>query len=69
MSLILLTSKIGEGVFKEEWLETNVAVKKVKVKRLKLVKETIVQEVNVHSIKRHPNIVFLMAYSIDKDRL
>lgn len=73
MLKIQILIKSGESgfseVFKGEWLETNVAIKKVKVKRMRVVKGSVLQDVRIHSEIRHPNIVLLMAYARDCDHL
>ncbi|KAL4238672.1 Rik1-associated factor 1 [Mactra antiquata] len=73
VSELTLHEKIGEGafgeVFRGNWLESNIAVKRLKVKRMRLNKKYVLEEVKVHSKIRHPNIVLLMAYAINKDDL
>ena len=56
-------------MFRGLYIETPVAVKKLKVKRLKLVKHSLLKEVQVSSHIRHPNIVLLVCYSTEGDYL
>ncbi|XP_069132070.1 mucin-2-like [Argopecten irradians] len=65
--------EIGRGAFgvirKAVWLGTPVAVKEITVKRMKLAKPLIKQEFCIHSRVRHPNIIQLMAYSLNNNKL
>ena len=70
---IIFGEVIGRGAFgiitKGEWLGTEVAVKEIMLKRMKFAKPVLKQELSIHSRVRHPNIIQLMAYSIEKNKL
>ncbi|KAH3828239.1 probable serine/threonine-protein kinase drkD [Dreissena polymorpha] len=70
---INLGKEIGRGgfgiVYEGSWIGTNVAIKEIKIKRMKIAKPIVDQELCVHSQLRHPNIVMLMAFAIESDRL
>jgi tRNA A-37 threonylcarbamoyl transferase component Bud32 len=70
--------ELGKGgfgtVFRGTWLKTAVAIKQIKVKRRKndnpavinKLSDEVARELQLNGVLRHPNIVQLMAYSIDK---
>ncbi|XP_052713079.1 uncharacterized protein LOC128187043, partial [Crassostrea angulata] len=65
--------EIGRGAFgtvrKAEWLGTEVAVKEILVIRMKLAKPLIKHELAIHSTVRHPNIIQIMAYGLENNKL
>jgi E3 ubiquitin-protein ligase mind-bomb len=68
-----LGEEIGRGgfgiVYKGLWIGTKVAIKEIRIKRIKVAKPLVDRELCVHSQLRHPNIVMLMAFALEKDRL
>ena len=56
-------------VKKAEWLGTAVAVKEITIMRMKLARTLIQPELDVHSSIRHPNILQLLAYSNEGNKL
>lgn len=68
-----LGKEIGRGgsgiVYKGCWIGTKVAVKEIVIKRMKISKQIVDRELCVHSQLRHPNIVMLMAFAMESDRL
>lgn len=73
MKDISFGEEIGRGAFgtvrKAEWLGTEVAVKEIVVKRMKLAKPLIKHELAIHSTVRHPNIIQIMAYGLENNKL
>lgn len=45
------------------------AVKEIVVKRVKLAKPLIKHELAIHSTVRHPNIIQIMAYGLENNKL
>ncbi|KAK3086775.1 hypothetical protein FSP39_023122 [Pinctada imbricata] len=70
---LALGEEIARGTFgkvrRAQWLGTDVAVKETDVKRMKFTKPIIIQELKIHSKIRHPNIIQLMAYTTEKNKL
>lgn len=50
-------------------ISTKDAVKEIVIKCIKIAKPLVDRELCVHGELRHPNIVLLMAYTIESDRL
>lgn len=65
--------EIGRGtfgtVFKGQWAGTAVAIKRIKVRRASMIKSALRSEVLIHSMLQHPNIVQIMAVSMEKNEL
>lgn len=73
MSDVNLGEEIGRGgfgiVYQGCWIGTKVAVKEIVIKRMKITKPLVDRELCIHNQLRHPNIVLLMAYTMESDRL
>lgn len=68
-----INSEIGRGtfgtVFKGTWAGTSVAIKRIKCRRASKITSALKSEVLIHSMLRHPNIVQIMAISMERNEL
>lgn len=68
-----IVEQIGHGAFgmvhKASWIETTVAVKELVGKRTKMARSKIERKSNIHSQIRHSNILQLMAYAMEFNRV
>ena len=67
---LYVDNEIGRGsfgtVFKGTWAGTSVAVQQIKCGRDSMILSALKSKVLIHSFLHHPNIILIMAISVDK---